>query len=121
VKCPHCPVPGGNCLGERAARLCELAATRPDYRRLLVDRAREVAATGEQPPSLDAMLAAVSACRHRGRTLPHSIQAECGCGELTECRSGRGKVTGRVTLRDCLACISAGEPAGTTADAPTPG
>jgi hypothetical protein len=121
VKCSHCPVPGGNCLGERAGRLCELATTRPDYRRLLVEQAQMATATVERPPTLDALLAAVSACRHRGSTLPHSAQAECGCGELTECRAGQGKISGRVTLRDCLACVSTREPVGTMDDAPTLG
>lgn len=106
MKCSHCPVLAGHCLGERTARLCELAATRPDYRSLLVEQARELAATGGQPPSLDALLAAVSACKDRGRTLPHAAQAECGCGELTECRAGRGRIPGSVTLRDCLACVT---------------
>ena len=109
MKCSRCPVSEGHCLGERATRLCELAATRPDYRRLLAEQAREVAATGGRPPSLDALLAAVSACGHRGRTLPHTTQAECGCGELTECRADRGRSPGRVTLRDCLACVSTRE------------
>lgn len=121
MKCSDCPVPGGNCLGERAGRLCELAATRPDYRRLLVDQARMATATVERPPTLDALLAAVAACRHRGPTLPHSAQAECGCGELTECRAGRGKLAGRVTLRDCLACASTREAVEATSDAVSPG
>jgi hypothetical protein len=55
-----------------------------------------------------ALLARVSACEYRGPVLPHSLQPEgCGCGELTECRAGKGKVPGRVTLRDCLACAAA--------------
>ena len=75
-------------------------------------------ATVERPPMLDTLLAAVAACRHRGPTLPHSAQAECGCGELSGCCAGRGKVIGRVTLRDCLACVSTREPVGTMDDAP---
>jgi hypothetical protein len=48
---------------------------------------------------------AVNACPHRGPVLPVSMQPEgCGCGELSECRAGKGKVAGRVSLRDCLAC-----------------
>jgi hypothetical protein len=121
VKCSQCPVREGYCLGERAARLCELAETRSDYRRLLVEQASEAAATGEHPPSLDALLGAVSACRHRGKTLPHSVQSECGCGELTECFAGRGTVPGRVALRDCLACVSTRRHVETMGDAPSPG
>ena len=117
MKCSHCPVSERYCLGERAARLCELAATRPDYRRHLVEQARGVAATGGRPPSLDALLADVSACSHRGQTLPHTAQAECGCGELTECRAGLGRSPGRVTLGDCLACVSARAVAAAPGDA----
>jgi hypothetical protein len=120
VKCSQCPVRKGYCLGEQAARLCVLAKTRPDYRGLLVEQAREAAATSGHPPSLDALLAAVAACRFRGKPLPHSAQAECGCGELIECRAGRGKVPGRVTLRDCLACVSTRRHVETMGDAPSP-
>jgi hypothetical protein len=107
VKCAHCPVVEGPCLGERASRLCELAATRPDYRRLLVEQARRIAEVGGRSPTLDDLLAAVATCRHRGEVLPHHLQAECGCGELNHCRAGHGAIPGRVTLRDCLACVSA--------------
>ena len=119
MKCSHCPVREGTCLGERASRLCELAATRPDYR-LLVEQTAQVAAAVGRPPSLDALLAAVSACRHRGRTLPHTAQAGCSCGELTECREGRGKAPGRVTLRDCLACVTSRGVVEGAGDAPLP-
>lgn len=56
-------------------------------------------------PTLDpAVRDAVLACLDRGPVLPVSMQPECGCAELTECRAGRGKVAGRVTLRECLEC-----------------
>jgi glycosyltransferase involved in cell wall biosynthesis len=49
----------------------------------------------------------VVACPDRGPVLPHSLQPEgCRCGELSECRAGRGKISGRVTLKDCLACVN---------------
>jgi hypothetical protein len=106
MKCPHCPVVEGICLGERAERLCELAATRLDYRSLLIQRARGLAVEGMvSTPS--ALLAAVAACPSRGAVLSHTLQPECGCHELTECRKGRGLTPGQVTLRDCLACVSA--------------
>lgn len=62
----------------------------------------------DPPPNPD--LAAVSACPHRGPTLPHTQQPEatgCGCGsaELTECRAGRGRRPGAVTLAECLECV----------------
>lgn len=118
MKCAHCPVEGSACLGERAGRLCQLASTRPDYRRLLVEQARGAAGAGPAASSLDALLAEVSGCRDRGPTLPHSAQAGCGCGELTECRAGRGRVPGRVTLSDCLACVSCRASAATGEAAP---
>ena len=104
MKCTNCPVAGGGCLGEHASRLCELAAMRPDYRRLLMERANSPVS----PPRAGTMqesLSAIAACADRGSVLPHSLQPECGCAELTECRNGRGRIPGRVTLRDCLACI----------------
>lgn len=106
MRCAHCPVAEGPCLGERAPRLCELAATRPDYRRLLVERARQAVETGGRAPSLEELLGLVAECRHRGGVLPHSLQAECGCGELNHCLAGHGTIPGRVTLRDCLSCVS---------------
>jgi hypothetical protein len=53
----------------------------------------------------DPRLALVVACPDRGSTLPHSLQLECGCGELTACRLGKGTFPGRVKLVDCLACV----------------
>jgi hypothetical protein len=114
VKCAHCPVQEGPCLGERAARLCQLAATRPDYRSLLVDQAEQAAGAGG-PATLEDLLGSVACCRHRGGVLPHWLQAECGCGELNLCGAGRGTIPGRVTLRDCLACVST-RPASDLAD-----
>ena len=107
MKCTHCPVTEEPCLGERAARLCELAATRPDYRLLLVEQARQVSEAGGRSPTLDDLLGAVTTCQYRGEILPHRLQTECGCGELNHCRVGHGAIAGRVTLRDCLACVSA--------------
>jgi hypothetical protein len=107
VKCAHCPVAEGPCLGERAPRLCELAGTRPDYRRLLIEQARRIAEAGGRAPTLDDLLGAVATCPYRGGVLPHRLQAECGCGELSHCRAGCGAIPGRVTLRDCLACVAA--------------
>lgn len=58
-------------------------------------------------PSLGAAIRdRVVNCPDRGPVLPISMQDDCGCKgkELSECRSGKGKNPGRVTLRDCLAC-----------------
>ncbi len=107
MKCPHCPVSAAPCLGEGVARLCTLAETRPDYRLLLIERARVF-----PPNASDSFLASrrvlanVAACPQRGRILPHTLQPECGCAELTECLAGRGHHPGRVTVRDCVACVS---------------
>ncbi len=106
LKCPTCPVTSGICLGETVSRLCCLARSREDYRRLLVTMAAgDVLA--ETPPG-DAGLKAlglVSACPARGSVLPLKFQPECGCAELSECRRDKGKSPGRVTLRECLACV----------------
>jgi hypothetical protein len=50
-------------------------------------------------------LALVRECPDRGGVLPVSLQPECGCAELTECRRGRGRRPGRVTLDECLECV----------------
>lgn len=56
---------------------------------------------GLDPATRDAILA----CPDRGSVLPVSRQAEgCGCGELSECRAGKGKRPGAVTLAECIAC-----------------
>ena len=102
-KCPTCPVTEGACLGQSVPRLCHLAGIREDYRRLLIERARG----GEPAPASEVpdVLGLVSACPHRGPVLPLRDQPECGCAELSECRDGRGRTPGRVTLRECLACV----------------
>lgn len=53
-----------------------------------------------------AKLKVIAKCPDRGSVLPHPRQPECGCAELTECRQGKGKEPGAVTLSDCLACVS---------------
>jgi hypothetical protein len=104
--CATCPVGAGACLGESVPRLCFLARTRADYRLQLVRTALESApAASGAAIDLSSALGAVSACPHRGPVLPVSLQPECGCSELSECRAGRGLVPGRVTLLDCLACV----------------
>lgn len=106
MKCATCPVAAGACLGESVPRLCVLARTRSDYRRQLVRTAVASApAASDEAIDLSAALGAISACPHRGPVLPLSLQPECGCSELSECRAGRGLVPGRVTLTDCLECV----------------
>lgn len=103
TKCPSCPVSEGNCLGQSVPRLCHLAGIREDFRLLLIERA-----LGGEPapaPIVPDALGLVSACPHRGPVLPLRHQPECGCAELSECRDGRGGTPGRVTLRECLACV----------------
>lgn len=52
-------------------------------------------------------LRSVMDCPARGPVLPISLQPECGlCGELTECKAGKGQTPGRVTIDDCLYCVS---------------
>lgn len=51
------------------------------------------------------LLAKVAACEHRGSVLGVSRQPECGCEmELTECRAGRGRRPGEVTVHECIQC-----------------
>src|SRR5260370_38996799 len=109
MKCENCPVAAerGVCLGETIPRLCILARTRGDYRLQLIRLAREAALRpGMRARDLQEILTEVSNCPHRGALLPLPLQPECGCSELTECRVGRGAHPGRVTLHDCLACLT---------------
>ena len=108
MRCETCPVRGAACLGESVPRLCVLARTRGDYRRQLTRLAEEALAGGAEPRRLDLreVLAVVSGCPERGPVLPPTLQPECGCSELTECRAGRGEYPGRVTLQDCLSCVA---------------
>jgi len=83
-----------------------LATTRLDYRNELVRLATKVQ---EEPAAatynLNAVLASIASCVNRGMVLPVSLQPECGCAELTECRAGRGAGAGGVTLQECIACV----------------
>jgi hypothetical protein len=54
------------------------------------------------------VLAAIRTCPQRGASLPVSLQPECGCAELYECRAGKGKVPGQVTTADCWTCKGGG-------------
>jgi hypothetical protein len=57
------------------------------------------------------VLAAIAGCPDRGSVLPTSLQPECGCAELSECRAGkgRGREPGQVTTADCMRCKSVGD------------
>jgi len=83
------------------------AESDPDQARIIADRTGKAVLC----PSLDRVippkppLERVANCPHRGSILPHTLQPECGCAELTECQAGRGLVPGRVTLRDCVGCV----------------
>ena len=99
--CGSCPVPARSrpcpAVTEGVLRYCELAdpsgpAYRAEYRAWLA---------GLPTP---ATLESVRTCPDRGSVLPVSKQPECGCAELTECRAGRGKTPGAVTLAECLNC-----------------
>jgi hypothetical protein len=108
MKCTNCPVvvEEAACLGESISRLCTLARTREDYRRELARLAHQASTSSARGPhDLQETLAAVADCPYRGAILPVSNQPDCGCSELTECRSGRGARPGLVTLQDCLACV----------------
>ncbi len=85
MRCGSCPFPIATlCLGETQFELC---------------------ATPKPPGPTDReLLPSVASCPDRGSVLPVSVQAECGCAELTKCGAGRGRLPGRVTLRECLAC-----------------
>jgi hypothetical protein len=112
VRCASCPLENREdceCLGESVTRLCQLAATRADYRREVVRLARrrnEKPSPGATATELDLLLREVARCPERGATLPVTQQPSCGCLEWTECRAGRGSRPGAVTLQDCLACVT---------------
>lgn len=103
MRCATCPAAGGRCPGEDVPRLCQLARDREDYRLRLATLAAPAPVRPDR-----ATLARVAGCPERGPVLPIGQQPECGCAELTACRAGRGAHPGRVTLRDCLACVGAG-------------
>lgn len=111
MRCDHCPVRAGlDCLGQTTPALCaEVEAGRPGRADQLV-RLAETGSLGighgETPEDVRAALARVRECPDRGGVLPVPLQPEgCGrCGELSECRAGKGSVPGRVTLRECLEC-----------------
>jgi hypothetical protein len=93
------------CPGQSDPSFCQQFARLDDWRKLStadqIERVEAIRST-IKPAVRDA----VNACAFRGSVLPISMQDDCGCrgGELSECRAGRGKVPGRVTLRDCLSC-----------------
>jgi hypothetical protein len=106
VSCPASPCPGmkdpGIC--RHLARLAAWRSLDPDEQaaRLSVPR-----------PTVDpAIRDAVNSCPDRGSVLPISMQDDCGCRgrELSACKAGKGKVPGRVTLRDCLVCKGLTDP-----------
>jgi hypothetical protein len=107
MKCPTCPVAAGSvCLGESVSRLCELARKRVDYQRQLVRLAGDH--RSPSPPAsreLNELLERIARCPNRGRILPPSLQAECGCSELSECKAARGRRPGWVSLDECLNCV----------------
>jgi len=117
-RCDACPVPAsvackGDCaaIGRGEPLAIYLAVARseggPGVERMWPGHPI-AKAFGPTPPQVDrASLALVSACPHRGPVLPVSRQPECGCAELTECRAGKGKRPGAVTLAECLACVRA--------------
>jgi hypothetical protein len=100
-RCAICPVPGGSaCVLYGLPHLC----VSDEHRRMAV---RLAGAEAARPRADGATLARVRECPHRGGVLPVSRQAECGCGELTECRAGKGRTPGAVTLDECLGCVTA--------------
>jgi len=101
ARCPTSPCPGASDPG-----VCAHVAALDAWRALSDD---EQATRSARRPAIDpAVRDAVNACPHRGPVLPVSQQPECGCAELSECRSGRGARPGRVTLRECLDCQGQG-------------
>jgi hypothetical protein len=77
-----------------------------DYPSYCVPRQRGAGDHSPRPTVDPAVRDRVNACPDRGGVLPLSMQDDCGCQgkELSECRAGKGKIPGRVTLRECLAC-----------------
>ena len=102
VRCPVSPCPGMSDPGA-----CSHLAALVAWRKMSPEE--QVGRLGSSRPTIDpAVRDAVNACPSRGPVLPISLQDDCGCRgkEVSECRAGKGKVPGRVTLRDCLECRS---------------
>lgn len=101
MKCEGCQVASELiCHGETVPRLCELAASRTDYRRLLERRAKE----GARPDSRPMIFGEVERLKIVGRCQFARIPS-CSCPNV-ECSEG-GKRPGRkVSIVDCEACLS---------------
>ena len=111
MNCGQCPaVAGIFCPGH----LCHLAGSEHGDR-IIVERAKlppprdaKVKVATVAPSRVpDPRLARIGACPSRGSELPMSQQPSGCCGGLvlTECKAGKGKVSGRVTTADCLECV----------------
>lgn len=88
MKCPTCPAPGAPlCPGENSSRVCELAATRDDYRGLLVSIAEGLPAAGDRPT--------ITTCLYLG---------ERGCA------AGLGAAGGEVWPEWCRSCLGSLSP-----------
>ena len=98
-KCEHCPVIGPECRGLEVRRLCELALTRPDYRRKLQSDA------GELPPlqlPTEAQKDRLNTCLYR------ECQSGCLMSVCWASRAGMkrlGQPGTEVSSYDCIACL----------------
>ena len=97
----ECPL-GTRCPGRKDKGVCDLLTKLAVWRATALDD--QTKRMGSAVDEIKRLLPLVAACPDRGSVLPVSIQAECGCGELSECRAGKGNYPGRVTLQDCIDC-----------------
>jgi hypothetical protein len=92
---------------EVVAHLASLAAWRSK-----TDAEKRAAISEQATSAVDPELRdRVNACQYRGAEgglILTEAERTCCCGgaERTECRAGKGKIPGRVTLRECLECMA---------------
>lgn len=86
----------------------EATAAVAAFNAILAGSASAAAATPTRLALAAAIRDGINACPDRGGVLPISQQREgCKCGELSECRRLLGQTPGRVSLRECIACVEA--------------
>jgi hypothetical protein len=134
ARCATCPVAEAEpCQGERHARLCTLARTRPDYRRMLTrepppPRPATVQIDAAMMPARGVVVAAAAAVLTAEQEAAQAAYlalaarvegcdfrvSSCGCmGRPARCTLGGYPAV--VTLADCRVCLGSGPPAATSA------
>ena len=102
MRCASCPVTAGvGCAGEQSARLCFLAETRPDYRRLVL---RLAGLSSAALPAAD-----------DADTIVTCLYLDGG-----RCAAGLGAVGGEAWPEWCRSCLESLRPAGRVTEGEPP-